>query len=349
MSSSPRFGRVAAALCLTFGATLAQAGPYSNLYVFGDSLSDSGNDLNVSSGAFPVAAYYTDGSNTGRFTNGLNYADRLAQGLGLALTPSTAGGTNYAYGGARSDYVRPDVAAAYPDVLSFKQQIAQYVGLGAPADPNALYVLWIGSNDMADAIGQSLGLGGDPTPIQNRIGQTLSDLVTGFVTLEALGAKHFAIGNVADLGLTPRVRDLATAFGNPGIAALATGASEAYNNALALTLPAYTLPTSDVSLIDAFGIQRELTQNPAAFGLSNVTSACYDGEADGSPLSGGPTPTVCATPDQYLYFDYEHPTAALHALVAERLMAEVPEPTALSLMFAGLGMLGFSARRRRQG
>lgn len=53
----------------------------------------------------PASSYYTDGTNTGRFTNGLNYADRLADSFGLTLTPSTPpiGGNNYAHGGARSN------------------------------------------------------------------------------------------------------------------------------------------------------------------------------------------------------------------------------------------------------
>ena len=45
-------------------------GPYSNMYVFGDSLSDSGNDLKIV-GDVPAPDYYTDGPNRGRFTNGL--------------------------------------------------------------------------------------------------------------------------------------------------------------------------------------------------------------------------------------------------------------------------------------
>ena len=47
MSWTTRLSRGAAALALSFTALAAQAGPYSNMYVFGDSLSDSGNDLKI--------------------------------------------------------------------------------------------------------------------------------------------------------------------------------------------------------------------------------------------------------------------------------------------------------------
>ena len=45
MSWTTRLSRGAAALALSLTALGAYAGPYSNMYVFGDSLSDPGNDL----------------------------------------------------------------------------------------------------------------------------------------------------------------------------------------------------------------------------------------------------------------------------------------------------------------
>jgi phospholipase/lecithinase/hemolysin len=53
---------------------------------------------------------------------------------------------------------------------------------------------------------------------------------------------------------------------------------------------------------------------PGAFGLSNVTDPCYVG-----PLTGGGT--VCATPDQYLFWDGTHPTTAGHAIAADEAAA----------------------------
>ena len=95
MSWTTHLSRGAAALCLSLTALGAQgATAYSNIYVFGDSLSDSGNDLFLTKGV-PSPLYYSDGSNTGRFTNGLNYVDRLAASFGLTLAPSATGGTNY--------------------------------------------------------------------------------------------------------------------------------------------------------------------------------------------------------------------------------------------------------------
>ena len=93
-------------------STLAQAQlspPYTGLYVFGDSLSDGGNNRialgangpNPTSGTFIPTFPYTP-SNT--YSNGATWVNSFAAGLGLSAyaTPSLAGGGNFAFGGART-------------------------------------------------------------------------------------------------------------------------------------------------------------------------------------------------------------------------------------------------------
>src|SRR5258708_5469094 len=97
-----------------FGPTLvdrAAAGPFNNLVVFGDSLSDVGNIAAQSFINTPGPYYWN-----GRFSNGPVYAETLATGLGLpALNRSTAsGGTDFAYGGAKT------TGTAFPDSLFVK-------------------------------------------------------------------------------------------------------------------------------------------------------------------------------------------------------------------------------------
>ncbi|MFN7177524.1 MAG: hypothetical protein ACK4MX_11630, partial [Thermaurantiacus sp.] len=88
---------VIAATLLTSAAT-AQALP-STLYVFGDSLVDAGNVFITTGGVTPNPA---QGYFEGRFTNGLDFTDILQQALtGAPTAPSLAGGTNFAFGGAR--------------------------------------------------------------------------------------------------------------------------------------------------------------------------------------------------------------------------------------------------------
>ncbi|HNI47949.1 MAG TPA: SGNH/GDSL hydrolase family protein [Zoogloea sp.] len=329
----------------------AHAALFSNMYVFGDSLSDVGNDLAITGGLVPDPAYYSNGAVTGRFVNGYNYADRLASQLGLSLAPSVLGGNDYAYGGARSTYARPDLAAL--GALSFQQQVNQYLGnVGGVVDPNALYVLWIGANDMSDGFAQTLAkLAGtgvlDTSFIGNAAANALTTLFTEYATLQALGARHFVIGNVPDLGLTPAVRDLAALFGNPAIMSIGTAASQAFNNGLMANLFAYTAPGTSTTVFDSYGLLHDMTANPAAYGLTNVTSGCYDGQPDGTPSPGASTVSECANPDGYIYFDSEHPSARAHQIGGDLLYVQVvPEPAAMALSVTALGLMGLMRRRR---
>ncbi|MDU7468111.1 MAG: SGNH/GDSL hydrolase family protein, partial [Serratia marcescens] len=118
----------ALAVALLCSVTLpAQA--YDQLYVFGDSLSDTGNN--------------------GRFTYDGNqhllYDEALAQRIGAALVASDNGGENYAAGGA----------VAVPGLNpadNTQDQVQRYLNrVNGQADGDGLYVHWIGGNDLAAA------------------------------------------------------------------------------------------------------------------------------------------------------------------------------------------------------
>jgi phospholipase/lecithinase/hemolysin len=92
--------RALAAMLIVFAAGFSEcvaAGPFSDLIVFGDSLSDVGN-IQSAIGIYPGDGYFN-----GRFSNGSVYAEALSMGLGLGpLVRSTNSGDNFAYGGART-------------------------------------------------------------------------------------------------------------------------------------------------------------------------------------------------------------------------------------------------------
>ncbi len=98
-------------VCLPSSA--AYAG-YSNLFIFGDSLSDSGNNavvlapnvtpVPISGNAFIPTFPYA----SGHYTNGQVWAQSFALSLGLSANPSILGGTDYAFGGARTGPLTPN-------------------------------------------------------------------------------------------------------------------------------------------------------------------------------------------------------------------------------------------------
>ena len=102
------FGRLLPLVAVTaFSlATLpASATVYNSLVVFGDSLSDGGNNALVigSNGGQAITGNTYVPSQpygSGVYSNGSVWASQAASALGVPLQPSLAGGTNYAYGGA---------------------------------------------------------------------------------------------------------------------------------------------------------------------------------------------------------------------------------------------------------
>ncbi|HEY9665653.1 MAG TPA: autotransporter outer membrane beta-barrel domain-containing protein, partial [Coleofasciculaceae cyanobacterium] len=60
------------------------AATFNRMYVFGDSTSDTGNVFNASGRVLPPFPYFN-----GRFSNGWNWVDYLAQDLNLNPTPYT--------------------------------------------------------------------------------------------------------------------------------------------------------------------------------------------------------------------------------------------------------------------
>jgi phospholipase/lecithinase/hemolysin len=311
----------------------AFSGLFDNVYVLGDSLSDQGNLFIGTAGivspanAAPASDHYFNG----RFSNGPIYADVLAQALGVPLTPSLAGGNNFAFGGARTTYNISEAPFGPLPAGSLPSSLNREVGAFKSRninDPNGLYIVFSGSND----IGDILALGMNP-------GVVIPTLLTGVLNaIEAFkdaGAQTVVVPNVPDLGRTPAL------LGNPNPAASALGTffSAQYNAALHSALA--TVSGTHVIEFDTFGFLTELVTNPGAFGLTNVTTPCYSGFVDPNPAA-----TECATPDMFAFWDRIHPTSRLHYFLGEALLRAVPAPSTLSLVLAVLlGVTGFSLWR----
>ena len=83
-------------LSLAMFGQASAAALYSNIFVFGDSLSETGNFVAAGTNLpFPPYA-------TGRWSNGPVWVEHLAGSLGLGVSASVAGGNNYAWGGAKT-------------------------------------------------------------------------------------------------------------------------------------------------------------------------------------------------------------------------------------------------------
>lgn len=304
---------------------------YSALYVFGDSLSDAGNVYDISGGLVPPYPYVG-----GHFSNGPTWAEDLSGKLGLGtLKPSTQGGTDYAYGYATTsaDIPRSSPVPLGLTIPNIQQQVAQY---GADhsfrADSSALYSVWIGSNDVLNALA-AVGSGTlTLSEAETRVGAAISSEITAIGTLVQEGAKHLLIGLLPDLGLTPALNTVAPAAG--------TDAARAYNTALEAAASTY-FSGVDLHFLDTFDLLRSAVATPSAYGFTDVTTPCFTGSS------------VCSNPDQHLFWDDLHPTRAGHELIADLAVhtlgvTPVPLPGGATLFAASLALLGaFAAAGRR--
>jgi phospholipase/lecithinase/hemolysin len=292
------------ALLVLAAAMAAQAQQYTKIVVFGDSLSDTGNDAVLSFLQFGIpipgpAADYT----LGRFTDGpdtlppaQNYfgvwVEQLAAALPAhpAVVASLEGGTNYAFGFAKtgSGTTLLTFAPGFSiEVENIREQVDDYLATHPQIDSHTLFVVWAGANDVLEA-----GSAGDV--VNGAFGE-----VQDIQRLISAGATQFLVPNLPPLGLTPRFNT------SPTTAATANSASALYDTALDTGVSLLPLLNFGrhltINRLNTFALLKGIVASPSNFGLLNVT--------DSSQL-------MPVDPDTYLFWDDLHPTTRGHDIVA---------------------------------
>jgi outer membrane lipase/esterase len=267
-----------AVLAVVPQALRAATPTYDNLYVFGDSYCDVGNISIATQGAEPGPYYFN-----GRFSNGPLWVDHVAGFLGLPMKAALAGGTNYAFGGA---WVTAPQTYPGGTIPSVPQQVLLYLSQhGNKADPQALYVLEGGGNDILGTTSGSPDLLG----FEIALGIVDSERI-----LRQAGARNFLIPNLFNVGLLP------AAAGN---VAFAKAASAAANEAIDTLLELEPQPHVRILRTDVFSLMNSIETDPTHFGFTDITDPCL-------------TTSICADPDHTYFWDTHHPTEFGHAFFA---------------------------------
>ena len=298
--------------CLSPTGALA-AKPAWELITFGDSLSDSGNFFaetrEVVKAPFepvPGAPYAIGGHH---FSNGRTWIEQLAAELhtptsGRPATRSPGVFTNYAFGRARARANAP----GFPLFDLGTQVNLFFADSGGNAPSDATYVVWVGSNDVRDALG---ALSVDPAGATSAaiIGDALTSLANNVVALYGAGARKFLVLGVPNLAITPAVRALGSQ--NPVIPIVAEQLSAAYNDGLYTALDGLEglLPDIEILRLDTFSLLNALVADPESAGLENATDACLT-----FGVVGG---AICKRPNRYLFWDAAHPTTTGHGALAD--------------------------------
>lgn len=277
--------------------------PFSNLIAFGDSLSDVGN----APGQTPV-------------DQGNIYLNYLAQDLGLNISPSGNGGYDYAYFDANTGAL-PFTPPSKP-APTMQQQVNNYLAsTGGKADPNGLYVVWGGANDIKDAAEYLLS---DPTNhALTLISASTGNIVSMTQQLHNAGANYIIVPNLPDLGQTPDVRwEGATIYQE------ATLLSNNYNAQLLSSLNA---TGNKIIQVDIMGLLNALQTNYQRFGfIGPYSSYKYIFVIFGTPVTldcGSQSAFICSNdPNQDIFYDGYHPSEATNKIGADLIFSMLQGP-----------------------
>ena len=323
--SFPAVFRLCSLVCLFGGAVHAQSGDafhtplqgvstvqatvYSQLIIFGDSLSDTGNFADTTEAAFGIAYPGTDFNYAdGRFTDGTATTPAAKKYTGvwheqlasffLGLTPATAslgGGTDYAFGdaetldGERTVTLESGVSV---QIDNMGQQVTNYLNSlnGNAPDPAALFIVWGGANDLFDD---------DSAANVAAAAQRETALVQ---RLAEAGAKTILVPNLPPLGDTPEY--IGDSTQSPALNQAASDFRDQLNadlDVLETTLAAEGL-TVQIFRLDLFGTYGNLTANDGVdYGFAETFTSAQGGAGN---------------PDRSLFWDDVHPTTAGHFQIA---------------------------------
>jgi outer membrane lipase/esterase len=316
-----RLTLAAAALSLTASlAPAATVGGYTSFFALGDSLTDNGNLFAQSTllgMPFPPSPPYFNG----RFSNGPTWAEHVAARFAAA---GLATG-NFAFGGANAV---TDAVDAIPDLL-LQLGIAEASVSPSDLGLKPLVSLWFGANDIFNELDK-------PTPTTESavaVAQAAAAAVAGAAAFIAQnGLTNIILFNLPDLGKIPRFAAIQTDDADK-----ATAATTAFNARLALSAAVLRSQGVNVIEIDVKTLFDELVAEPKTFGLKDATDICF------KPA----VPSLC-TPErlaELAFFDQSHPTATVHKVIAQNVLAAIPLPASALMLLAGLA--GLAALRRR--
>ncbi len=279
---------------------------YSNIFIFGDSLSDTGNLASIA-GDFPNPPFFNN-----RMSNGPVALEVVASTLNLKADASLyllglSAGSNYAVVGAR---------AAGDQAIDLSFQVAAFLANyngSAPAD--ALYVMLIGANDVFEATSN---------PDRQLANQIIDNGVMAearqIQTLIDAGAEQILIINVPDVSITPLMKLTAAAIQNPDLIDYANNLTKRYNKKLKSTLEElHHVNDMDIELYNLFKTSLNLLKEAHDLGITNTTDACFST----ATLTFNEGCNFGANFDRYYFFDEVHPTAKAHQYFGELIAKEI--------------------------
>jgi outer membrane lipase/esterase len=313
--------------CGPAGAT----GAFNQFVGLGDSTLDSGYFRYTSTGNASVdsmvASAVANGASGGFSGPGVMTSTLLAGRFGLDAAPVSLGGTNFANGSA---YTTPLSSSAggtsapgqLPGNVSTTEQIGHYLlSVGGVANPQALYVVSSGNNDLSFVRNQGAAwMAANPTSL----GGVAAALTASVATLQAAGARTIVVPNSF---YTTVLTDSGGIVPADNIDAYAQTVAYGATKWSFLTAAGVRFIPADLDSVFRF-----VATNPLLFGFtpSSVLSANAP-----SPVSALVTSWADITPAQlqtYLFIDGKHLTTAGQRIESDYETSLLTAPSLMSLL-----------------
>ncbi|VVB11025.1 unnamed protein product [Arabis nemorensis] len=295
-------------------------------FVFGDSVFDNGNNNALNTVAkvnySPYGIDYPQGP-TGRFSNGRNIPDVIAQRMGFNDSiPPFAGasqaqaniGLNYASGAGG---IREETSESMGERISLREQVHNHrlaiINAAVPRSQlrRCLYTISIGSNDYLNNYFLQPRSRTNRLFTPNQYAQSLIQRYRLYLTeLYVLGARNVALFGIGKIGCTPRV--VASLGGGVGCAEQVNQAAEIFNNNLKTLITDLNNQLSGVKFtyVDLFSGNLDF----AALGITVADRSCCTVEpGEELCLLNGP---VCPDRTKYIFWDNVHTTDLINAVIA---------------------------------
>ena len=303
------FRKIVIACLLSLALFGCRTTHFSDIYVFGDGLSDQGRFGELTANRYPPSPPFHEG----RWTNGPVWIETLASRMGIALNPDH----NYATGGATTGYeninapLREALELDQEDpILGLQAQIDTAINNTPELDPDALYIVWAGGHDYNEYLEF-----GQPDVTQHPPADNIRE---GLIKLIDHGARKIMVGNLPDMGQTPLY------YGTEK-QATATELTQAYNRSLATMVRKIEKKYPvEVMLLDADRLFRQIAARPERYGFQYFDSYLpldyidFSNPLGPSPYETIPNAEAGLNVDQFTTFWGLAATTRVHDLIAAR-------------------------------
>ncbi|XVE54781.1 hypothetical protein DITRI_Ditri03aG0109700 [Diplodiscus trichospermus] len=316
-------------------------------FIFGDSLSDVGNNkyLSKSLAQASLPFYGIDFGNglpNGRFSNGRTVADIIGDRTGLPRPPAfldpsltedviLENGVNYASGGGG---ILNETGGYFIQRFSLWKQIELFQGTieliknkldkqaRAKFFQDANFVVALGSNDFINNYLMPVYSDSWKYNDQTFVEYLMETLQKQLKALHSLGARKLMVFGLGPMGCIPLQRVLST-----------SGQCQERANKLALSFNQAAskllvdmdskLPNVSFKFGDAYDVVDDVIRNPNKYGFNNSDSPCCSLGKIRPALTCLPASTLCEDRSKYVFWDEYHPSDSANELIANELIKKI--------------------------